>query len=39
VVDCVGGGEDFGFVDVVYAKGFEDLFVEKRLLAWMVIVG
>jgi hypothetical protein len=25
VVDGVGGGEDFGFVDVVYAEGFEDL--------------
>jgi hypothetical protein len=25
VVDCVGGGEDFGFVDVVDAEGFEDL--------------
>jgi hypothetical protein len=25
VVDCVGRGEDFGFVDVVYTKGFEDL--------------
>jgi hypothetical protein len=27
VVDGVGGCEDFGFVDVVYAQGFEDLFV------------
>jgi hypothetical protein len=25
VVDVVGGGQDFGFVDVVYAEGFEDL--------------
>jgi hypothetical protein len=25
VVDGVGGREDFGFVDVVYAEGFEDL--------------
>jgi hypothetical protein len=25
VVDGVGGGEDFGLIDVVYAKGFEDL--------------
>ena len=23
----VGGGQDFGFVDVVYAEGFEDLVV------------
>ena len=25
VVDCVGGGQDFGLVDVVDAEGFEDL--------------
>jgi hypothetical protein len=25
VVDGVGGGEDFGLVDVVYTEGFEDL--------------
>jgi hypothetical protein len=25
VVGVVGGCEDFGFVDVVYANGFEDL--------------
>jgi hypothetical protein len=25
VVNGVGGGQDFGFVDVVYAEGFEDL--------------
>ena len=25
VVDGIGGGEDFGFVDVVYAEGFKDL--------------
>jgi hypothetical protein len=25
MVDCVGGGQDFGFVDVVYTESFEDL--------------
>jgi hypothetical protein len=33
VVDGVGGGEDFGFVDVVDAEGFEDL--EGWVLAWI----
>jgi hypothetical protein len=28
VVDCISGGEDFGLVDVVYAEGFEDLYIE-----------
>jgi hypothetical protein len=27
VVDGVGGGEDLGFVYVVYAQSFEDLFI------------
>jgi hypothetical protein len=27
VVDRVGGGEDFGLIDVVYAQGFKDLCV------------
>jgi hypothetical protein len=31
VVGVVGWGEDFGFVDVVYANGFEDLFRHHEL--------
>jgi hypothetical protein len=27
VMGVVGRGEDFGFIDVVYANGFEDLCV------------
>lgn len=27
VVEVVGGSEDFGFIDVVNANGFEDLFI------------
>ncbi len=26
VVGMVGGSEDFGFIDIVYANGFKDLF-------------
>jgi hypothetical protein len=33
VVSVVGWSEDFGFVDVVYANGFEDLF--GRLLSFV----
>lgn len=34
VVDGVGGGEDFGLVDVVYAEGFEDLWSERLARDW-----
>lgn len=34
VVGWVGGGEDFGFVYVVYAYCFEDL---ERLGVWLVV--
>lgn len=30
VVDIVGGGEDLGFVDVVNANGFKDLYISVR---------
>jgi len=30
VVGMVGWGEDFGFVNVVYADGFEDLFQNRQ---------
>lgn len=37
VVSVVGWGEDFRFVDVVYANGFEDLF--GKLLSFEFLVG
>jgi hypothetical protein len=37
VVSVVGWGEDFRFVDVVYANGFEDLF--GKLLSFAFLVG
>ena len=34
VVGWIGGGEDFGFVDVVYAEGLKDLGGVKKISPW-----
>mgnify|MGYP004504617125 CR=1 FL=1 len=33
-MDGVGGGQDFGFVNVVYAEGLEDLGANMLALWW-----
>jgi hypothetical protein len=37
MMGVIGRGEDFGFIDVVYANGFEDLYVFYQV--WMRMYG